>query len=55
MLKCNNASHQYHIVPDIFGVQNLPDVKADCFSIMMRLLDLLKQNYAIPETLMILD
>ncbi|MUL36586.1 DUF5677 domain-containing protein [Gloeocapsopsis dulcis] len=55
MLKCNNASHQYHIVPDIFGVQNLPDVKADCRSIMMRLLDLLKQNYEIPETLMILD
>lgn len=53
MLKCNNASHQYHIVPDIFAVQNLPDVKADCFNIMMRLLDLLKQNYAIPETLMI--
>jgi hypothetical protein len=53
MLKCNNASHQHHIVPDIFAVQNLPDVKADCFNIMMRLLDLLKQNYAIPETLMI--
>jgi hypothetical protein len=53
MLKCNNASHQYHIVPDIFAVQNLPDVKADCFNIMMRLLDFLKQNYAIPETLMI--
>lgn len=55
MLKCDNASHQYHIVPDIFSVQNLPDVKADCRSIMMRLLDLLKQNYEIPETLMILD
>jgi len=55
MLKCNNASHQYHIVPDIFAVQNLPDVKADCFRIMMCLLDLLKQNYTIPETLMMLD
>ena len=55
MLKCDNASHQYHIVPDIFGVQNLPDVKADCRSIMMRLLDLLKQNYKIPETLMTLE
>lgn len=53
MLKCNNASHQYHIVPDIFAVHNLPDVKADCFNIMMRLLEFLKQNYAIPETLMI--
>jgi hypothetical protein len=54
MLKCDNASHQYHVVPDIFGVQNLPDVKADCRSLMMRLLDLLRQNYEIPETLMIL-
>jgi Family of unknown function (DUF5677) len=53
MLKCDNASHQYHIVPDIFAVQNLPDVKADCYTTMAKLIDLLKQNYTIPEVLMI--
>jgi Family of unknown function (DUF5677) len=53
MLKCNNASHQYHTVPDIFAVQNLPDVKADCFSTMMSLIELLDQTYTIPEILMI--
>ena len=52
MLKCDNASHQYHIIPDTHLVQTLPDVKADCYDTMKKLLFLLKQNYDFPEELM---
>lgn len=52
MLKCDNASHQYHIVPDIQLTQTLPDVKSDCFDTMKKLLYLLKQNYPFPDELM---
>jgi hypothetical protein len=52
MLKCDNASHRYHTVPDIQLAQTLPDVKSDCFGTMKKLLELLKQNYSFPDELM---
>lgn len=52
MLKCDNASHQYHTIPDIQLNQSLPDVKSDCFDTMKKLLELLMQNYPVPDELM---
>jgi hypothetical protein len=52
MLKCDNASHQYHVIPDINLSQTLPDVKPDCYDVMMKLLLLLRQTYSFPEELM---
>lgn len=52
MLKCDTASHQHNAIPDVQLAQTLPDVKADCFDILKKLLNLLKQNYAFPDELM---
>ncbi len=51
MLHCSNPVHQYHSIPDIHSNQRLPDVKADGFKIMNRLLSLLADIYNVPETL----
>ncbi|MCB0309269.1 MAG: hypothetical protein KDD48_07840 [Bdellovibrionales bacterium] len=51
MLTCDNPSHPNHIVPDIFMLQTLPDVIADCFDTMSKMLELLRDNYAFPEAM----
>lgn len=52
MLICDNMNHPDHIIPDIFMAQNLPDVKADSFDVMDKLLSLLTQAYPVPDTLL---
>ena len=50
MLPCDNASHQYHCIPDIDANQSLSDVKSDCVKIMKKLFSLLAEVYQIPDT-----
>jgi hypothetical protein len=50
MLPCDNASHQYHCIPDIHANQSLPDVKSDCAKIIKKLFSLLADVYEIPDT-----
>lgn len=52
MLPCNNASHQYHCVPDINSVQTLPDVMSDSMKIVKKLFCLLTDIYDVPDTLL---
>jgi len=49
MLHCNNASHKYHTVPDIYSNQNLPDVKSDSIKIMKKIFSVLAETYDVPE------
>lgn len=48
MLHCNSADHQFHIVPDIYDNQNLPDTKSDYNKIMILLFRLLASLYDVP-------
>ena len=48
MLHCSNADHQFHVVPDIYDQQNLPDVKSDSNKVMILLYALLAGLYDIP-------
>jgi len=48
MLHCNSADHQFHIVPDIYDNQNLPDTKSDSNKIMILLYTLLASLYDVP-------
>ncbi|CAK8719947.1 hypothetical protein GCAAIG_09465 [Candidatus Electronema halotolerans] len=51
MVHCDNAAHQYHAIPDINSNQELPDVKADSFKTMQKLLSLLTGIYNVPKEL----
>ncbi len=51
MLRCDNATHQYHAVPDINANQSLSDTKADSFRMMQKLLSLLTGIYDVPKEL----
>lgn len=48
MLYCNSADHQFHIVPDVYDNQNLPDTKSDGNKIMILLFTLLASLYDVP-------
>lgn len=48
MLHCNSADHQFHIVPDFYNNQNLPDTKSDSNKIMILLYTLLARLYDVP-------
>lgn len=52
MLHCDNVDHQYHSIPDIYSNQKLPDVKADSFKMVNKLLSLFKETYDVPESLL---
>jgi hypothetical protein len=49
MLQCNNPSHKYHLLPDIEGQQNLPDMKFDGERIIKLIFSLLSSLYDFPE------
>jgi hypothetical protein len=48
MVYCNSVEHQFHVLPDIYDNQNLPDVKSDGEKITMLLFTLLANLYEIP-------
>jgi hypothetical protein len=50
MLHCDNASHQYHCIPDIYSKQILPEVRSDCVKTMIKLFLLLADIFEIPES-----
>ena len=50
LLHCNNASHQYHCIPDIYSKQSLPEVRSDCVKTMIKLFSLLADIFEIPES-----
>jgi hypothetical protein len=52
MLHCHNSAHQFHSVPDIYLEQKLPNIIHDSISVMLSLLEILKENYEIPEELL---
>jgi len=45
MLKCVSPGHRYHCVPDIDDQQEQDDVYEDCAKIMIKQLELLKNEY----------
>jgi hypothetical protein len=49
MLKCDNAAHHYHCIPDIHSSQNLPNVKTDAIKIIKKLFALLTNIYDVPQ------
>jgi hypothetical protein len=49
MFHCDNASHQYHCIPDIYSGQKLPDVKSDSIKIMKKIFLLLSDIFEIQE------
>lgn len=51
ILKCSAPGHQYHGVPDIDNLQKMPSVAHDCVLVMNRQLEILKDQYGLPDTL----
>ena len=49
MLQCDTANHKYHILPDIEGQQNLPDVKSDSQKVMLMIFTLLSELYELSD------
>jgi hypothetical protein len=49
ILKCSAPGHQYHGIPDIENLQKLPSVAHDCVMIMNKHLELLEDQYNLPE------
>lgn len=48
MLRCDNASHHFHAIPDIYVNQTLPDVKSDGLKILKLFFSLFSEQYEIP-------
>ena len=53
LLKCDEASHDYHCVPDIDGDIKLKNVWYDCVYLMKKILAILENEYGCPEHLKI--
>ena len=53
LLKCNNPAHQYHCVPDIDDIQKLPSVWGDCKDTIIKIIDVLANEFGLPEHLKI--
>jgi len=49
MVKCDNASHKLHAVPDLFQKQNCIDVIPDMIKLMKRIMRLLDEEYSLPD------
>ncbi|MFL2116890.1 DUF5677 domain-containing protein [Marinilactibacillus psychrotolerans] len=48
VLKCNAPGHQYHGIPDVDNIQNLPDVGYDAIDILEKHLAILISIYPLP-------
>lgn len=51
-IKCDNPAHQYHCVPCIELDDNLTSVWIDCVNLMQYIIDILNDEYGIPEKLL---
>lgn len=52
LLKCNNPTHQFHLLPDIDCQQNLTSVLPDCIMVINKTVSLLDDLYGIPSHLL---
>ena len=52
-MKCNNPAHQYHCIPDIDDIQKLPSVWGDCKDAIIKTIDVLANEFGLPEHLKI--
>ena len=52
MLHCDNATHQYHSIPDIHLNQMLPDVKSDNYAIIKKIFLIISTIYEFPKSLL---
>ncbi len=49
MIRCDNASHHFHAIPDIYANQTLPDVKLDSLKILKMVFRLFSELYETPS------
>ncbi|WP_195405312.1 DUF5677 domain-containing protein [Streptococcus constellatus] len=49
ILKCDSPGHQFHGIPDIDDVQELPDVSSDIEMVLKKHLSVLKEIFPIPN------
>lgn len=49
MLSCDNIFHHFRPVPDATLTQELPDVTADCFNNLLKIVFLVNERYSFPE------
>lgn len=49
MVKCDNAAHKFHAVPDLFMKQNSSNVIPDMVGLMRRTVSLLSEDYELPH------
>jgi len=49
MVKCDNAAHKLHAVPDLFQKQNCIDVIPDMLKLMKKIMTLLDKEYSLPD------
>lgn len=49
VLKCTSAGHQFHGIPDIDNVQELPDISHDMVMILTKHLSIIKEVFPIPN------
>lgn len=51
MLKCDNSTHQYHLIPDIEDEQKLKSIYSDCIFVMKKMISFYATQIEIPESL----
>ena len=51
MLKCDNSTHQYHLIPDIEDEQKLKSIYSDCIFVMKKMISFYASQIEIPESL----
>ena len=49
ILKCNSPGHQFHGIPDIDDIQELPDVSSDIDIVLKKHLSVIKEIFPIPN------
>lgn len=49
ILKCNSPGHQFHGIPDIDDIQELPDVSSDIDIVLKKYLSVIKEIFPIPN------
>ncbi len=52
MLQCEEASHQFHLMPDLDFELNLPDVSFDMLEVLKKLQDIIIDIYSVPLDIM---
>lgn len=51
LLKCDNPAHRFHCIPDVDDIQKLPSVWEDCKFVMRKIVELLSEEFGLPDHL----